>query len=279
MSENLMPTQSVWSRWQTLASRSHFAVLASTALIAGTQMLSAQNSANQTPGQLAPGTAVSSHRKSSPAHAAVPAQSPVETPVPPIPEPPKWPVNNPAAPPTVRWDSQGLHVEATNSSLRQILTDVATSTGAKVEGLQADERVFGDYGPGPARDVISQILNGSGYNVLMLGDEGQGTPRQIILSERTRSGSTPSQTLNRQPAQDDDMDQPQPEPDEPNQQMQINRPPMMQPMNQPGVSMTPQQRMLELQRQQMEMQQQQQQQQNQNQNQNQPIQPPPQPPD
>jgi len=162
-------------------------------------------------------------------------------------------------------------VEATNSSLRQILDDVSTTTGAKVEGLGADERVFGSYGPGPARDVISQILEGSSYNVLMLGDEGQGTPREIILSERTRVGSQPGQANNRSNPQDEDVE---PEPEEPTAQQPPNRPPNQPPINQPGGPMTPQQRMLEMQRQQMQMQQQQQQQ-------NQPLQapsPPPQPP-
>jgi hypothetical protein len=190
---------------------------------------------------------------------------------PPVPEPPKWPLNEAPAPPSIRWDSQGLHVEATNSSLRQILDDVSTTTGAKVEGLGADERVFGSYGPGPARDVISQILEGSSYNVLMLGDEGQGTPREIILSERTRVGSQPGQANNRSNPQDEDVE---PEPEEPTAQQPPNRPPNQPPINQPGGPMTPQQRMLEMQRQQMQMQQQQQQQ-------NQPLQapsPPPQPP-
>src|SRR5580692_5045646 len=108
---------------------------------------------------------------------------------PPAPDPPKWPLNDAPSPASVKWDSHGLQVDAPNSSLRQILDDVATTTGAKVEGLGPDERVFGDYGPGPARDVLSQILNGSTYNVLMLGDEGQGTPREIILSQRTKAGA------------------------------------------------------------------------------------------
>jgi hypothetical protein len=209
------------------------------------------------------------HRKTTPAHAIDPAPVADPPPAPPAPEPPKWPLNESPAPPSVRWDSQGLQVEATNSSLRQILDDVATTTGAKVEGLGPDERVFGDYGPGPARDVLSQILNGSSYNVLMLGDEGQGTPREIILSQRTKAGAQqPGQQAHSSP-EDDDADQPQPPP-QPEEPQQVNRPPMNQPMNQQGAPMGPQQRMLEMQRQQMQMQQQQQQ--------GQPIQPPQQQP-
>jgi hypothetical protein len=154
-------------------------------------------------------------------------------------------------------------VEASNSSLRQILDDVSTTTGAKVEGMGADERVFGDYGPAPTRDVISQILNGSSYNVLMLGDQGAGTPREIILSARTRGTPQPGQQAYRPAQQEEDVAEPEPQ-EEPNRPV-VNQP-IAPVVNQPGQPMTPQQRMLEMQRQQMQMQQQP----------NQPIQPQPQ---
>jgi hypothetical protein len=101
-------------------------------------------------------------------------------------------VNETPGKPAITWDSQGLKIDATNSSLRQILNDVSTATGAKVEGFGTDERVFGEYGPGQARDVISQLLHGSGYNVLLIGDQGAGTPRQIVLSTR-KAASTQGQ--------------------------------------------------------------------------------------
>lgn len=205
-----------------------------------------------------------SHHKSSPAKAAVAEPVPDPPPAPPVPDPPKWPLNDAPSPAAVKWDSHGLQVDAPNSSLKQILDEVASTTGAKVEGLGPDERVFGEYGPGPARDIISQILHGSSYNVLMLGDQGEGTPREIILSQRTAGSAQPNQA-SRQNQQDDDSDVvQQPEPDEPNRQPVVPPPnqPMNQPMvNQPGGPMTPQQRMLEMQRQQMLLQQQQQQQQ------------------
>jgi len=122
----------------------------------------------------------------------------------PVPATPNWPVNEQPAPASVIWDSNGLRIEASNSSLQKILSDVATATGARLEGMGPDERVFGEYGPGQARDVLSQLLQGSGYNILMIGEQGQGVPRQIVLSAR-HSGN-PSQPANpsMQGSNDDD---------------------------------------------------------------------------
>lgn len=132
--------------------------------------------------------------KAKPAPAAPPSQALAAAPAPQLPPPPDWPANNKPMAATVVWDSHGLRIDATNSSLEQILTDVSTDTGAKVEGMQSDERIFGSYGPGPANEVLSQLLNGSGYNVLMIGDQGQGTPRQIVLSGRPSGPAAPARS-------------------------------------------------------------------------------------
>lgn len=149
---------------------------------------------------------------------------------------PSWPVDEAPTPAAVTWDSHGLQVKASNSSLRQILEAVSTETGAKVEGLGTDQRVFGDYGPGPARDVLLQLLHGSGYNVLMLGDEGAGTPRVIVLSARNEGPATPNRANPTASAAEDE--------EEPQEQPVINRP-LGVPMNQPP-SLTPQQRFMEM---------------------------------
>jgi hypothetical protein len=204
------------------------AVLAAT--LGGAQMLRAQ----------APATAVSStpaHKKAHPHKrpAAVQAQSPPAAVKPPEPELPKWPANEKPSPASVTWDSQGLRIDAANSSLAQILQDVATATGAKVVGFDTDQRVFGAFGPGPARDVLSQLLLGSGYNILMVGDQGQGTPREILLS--LRHPGTATATVNPAPARDEDTDT-----DEQPQQPQPSQPPPIRPGTLPGRSpFTPQQ--------------------------------------
>lgn len=188
------------------------------AALCWTQMLPAQTPATAAPPAPAHKT-VHRHKRPAAAQAqqteiqaaAVPA-------TPPAPEVPLWPANEKPADAAVTWDSHGLYISAANSSLDQILQDVATVTGATVEGLNADERIFGVYGPGTARDVLSQLLNGTGYNVLMIGDQGAGTPREIVLSSRHATAST-TVAANPTPASDDDTEtddqsqvQPQPIP-------------------------------------------------------------------
>lgn len=116
--------------------------------------------------------------------AAAPTQNASAATAVPQPDMPKWPINEKPGQAAVTWDSHGLDIQATNSSLQQILKDISAATGASVEGLNKDERVFGEYGPGQARDVLSELLLGAGYNVIMIGDRGQGAPRQILLSSR-----------------------------------------------------------------------------------------------
>lgn len=120
---------------------------------------------------------------------------------PPAPPKPNWPIDQPPRPANVTWDSHGLEIEASNSSLDQILHEVATDTGAKLQGIEQDERIFGTYGPGPVRDVLSQLLDGSGYNVLMIGGQGDAPPQQIVLS---KSAPQAAQSANPRPAQSDD---------------------------------------------------------------------------
>jgi hypothetical protein len=187
--------------------------------------------------------------------AAAQAQS-VATPAAEAPPPleiPKWPVNETPALAAVVWDSHGLRIDAQNSSLHQILQDVSTATGAKVEGMGTDERIFGAYGPGKARDVLSQLLQGSGYNILMVGDQGQGAPRQIVLSSR-HSGAMPAQpSANPANDQEDDADTEEPQP--PAQ-------PPVHPVFPSGTQpRTPQQIMQEMQQRQQQLQQHEQQQQ------------------
>ncbi len=147
------------------------------------------------------------------AKAVAPEQPAAPAPQPP-PKAPDWPVDNKPTPATVVWDAQGLSISANNSSLDQILHEVSRDTGAKVEGLSQDQRVFGSYGPGEPRDVLSQVLEGSGYNVLMLGGQGDGAPEEIVLSIAKPAGPQPpaSNVSSGDESQADEPPEPLPEP-------------------------------------------------------------------
>ncbi|HTB96404.1 MAG TPA: hypothetical protein VK716_05315 [Terracidiphilus sp.] len=217
-----------------------------------TQLLAGQAPASDAPASSAtapPHPHTSSHHPHKPQAAVVAAPVPVDPP------PPNWPMNDKPAPASVNWDGSGLRIIAANSSLQQILDEVSKDTGAKVEGIGQDQRIFGDFGPGRARDVIAQLLLGSGYNFLLVGESGPGLPREIVLSTR----GTPSTAPRANPAQsqaDDTEDTPDPIPPDP--QPPVNQPPQQ---NQPpqGPPRTPQQLMQEMQMRQQQMQQQQQQ--------------------
>jgi hypothetical protein len=190
------------------------------------------------------------HKRLAAAHKPAPVEQTAPVPVaPPAPKPPDWPVNDQPADANVVWNSQGLRIEASNSSLKQILTDVATSTGVKLEGLGADQRIFGVFGPGKARDVLAQLLDGTGYNVLMIGDLGEGTPRQILLSTQP-SGDAPPAANNQTATNEENSDaDTQPEPQPP--------PPPIRNGFTPGAPpRTPQQIMQEMQQRQQQQQQQ-----------------------
>lgn len=208
-------------------------------------------------------------------HRQLKVQEPVpEAQTPPPPPMPNWPINDKPSPASVVWDATGLRISASNASLQQILSEVSTETGTKVEGLGADQRVYGEFGPGKARDVLAQLLQGSGYNLLLAGDIGQGAPRQLILSpRRTGPADTPNigATMDRAQQESDEDISEQPEEQPPPvqaPQMPIPQRPGFGPS---GPVRTPQQVMEEMQQRQM-LQQQQMQQQQQQQQQN----PPPQ---
>ncbi len=88
-----------------------------------------------------------------------------------------------------------LTVKADNSSLAQILHQVSNKTGMHLDGLGGDERVFGSFGPAAPREVLTSLLNGTSYNVMMVGDLPNGAPRELLLTRRA-GGGTATPALN-----------------------------------------------------------------------------------
>ncbi len=87
--------------------------------------------------------------------------------------------------PDIEFNGGFLTIHATNSSLRSILDTLQSRTGTQIQGLVHDERVFGVYGPGRPQEVLSALLDDSGYNVLISGVQPNGSPREVVLSTRT----------------------------------------------------------------------------------------------
>lgn len=147
---------------------------------------------------LCAGTALPSHaaqsspRKVSRAKAKKPE-------LPPLPSGPTGPVQPmpldaiAAVPPQVTFENNQLTIVAPNSTLAEILRAVRKSTGADIEVPAAPERVVTHLGPGPARDVLADLLNGSRFNYVLLGAPGnESALTRVVLVAKTE-GASPTQ--------------------------------------------------------------------------------------
>ena len=166
-------------------------------------------------------------------------------------------LDKPAGPAHVTLSKGTLAVDAHNSSLSEILRDLESSSGMMVDGFDKDSRIFGVYGPGPPRDVLSSLLDGAGYNFLMVGSTDAGTPREIVLTERSNAPvSAPQQGSGFQQENQDDGANNYP----PLEEVQPPPPNTDQPRQEPPRPRSPQEMLLELQRLRQQQQQQEQQQ-------------------
>jgi hypothetical protein len=105
----------------------------------------------------------------------------------------------PTSAPQVSFNNGQLMIVARNSTLADVLRAVRNQTGAAVEiPANATERVVGSFGPGPARDVLAVLLNGSHFNYVMLGSAANPNALdRVILTHKTggaSEGSSPVQT-------------------------------------------------------------------------------------
>jgi hypothetical protein len=91
----------------------------------------------------------------------------------------------PAKPPViVSYENGMLSIHSNRATLSQVLFEVHLKTQAEV-GIPAGaerEEVIVDLGPGPARDVLGALLNGSPYNFIFVGNEL--TLERVILTRR-----------------------------------------------------------------------------------------------
>ena len=82
-----------------------------------------------------------------------------------------------------------MSINASNSSLNQILREISRQTGMKITGGVREERVFGHYGPAPVADILTTLIDGTGTN-MVLRQTASNTPEELILTPRS-GGVTP----------------------------------------------------------------------------------------
>lgn len=144
------------------------------------------------------------------------ASQPVSDNQPAAPVPPPTLAQQPATPPQVSFQGGQLTIAAQNSTLGDILKAVKAQTGATIDVPgTASERVIGHFGPGPARDVLTALLNGSHFNYVLLGSPTDpGALDRVILMAKS-GGSVESSSPSPQPEQTTAYNQNFPRPNAP----------------------------------------------------------------
>lgn len=212
------------------------------------------------------------------ANAATSQRKPKKPVLPPLPSGPTGPVPQmpldsiAPVPPQVSYKDGQLTIVAPNSTLGDILRAVRRQTGAEIEVPEAKERVVTRLGPGSAREVLAELLNGSRFNYVMLGSalDANALTRVVLVpktgpdnanaSAMNQPQSPINQAANMQPGQQqtDDAEAEDNNDDSADQAAEAEQP-AAAPPEQPEVK-TPQQMLQEMQQRQLQLQQQQQQQ-------------------
>ena len=80
-----------------------------------------------------------------------------------------------------------LSIHASNATLSEVLYQIQKKTGAEIAipaGTER-ERVAADFGPATPSEVLSQLLNGSGLNFVVVGSESDPNAlRSVLLSPK-----------------------------------------------------------------------------------------------
>jgi hypothetical protein len=95
---------------------------------------------------------------------------------------------------SVQFANGSLSIHCTNATLSEVLFQIQKVTGAEIAIPSGTEqqRVAGDFGPGTASEVLSDLLNGSGMNFVVVGSEADPNMlRSVILSRKEAGADEP----------------------------------------------------------------------------------------
>ncbi len=99
----------------------------------------------------------------------------------PAPEPPKFPADLPAVAPKVAFYNGMLSIDAPNSNLGDVLKEVKRLTGVAIEGGNVSDRIVARLGPGNPNVVLTQLLDGSRFDYIILGSLGNPNEVQRLV--------------------------------------------------------------------------------------------------
>ena len=137
-----------------------------------------------------------------------------------------------------------MRIHSAGATLSEILFQIQKVTGAEIAipaGTEQD-KVAADFGPGPASEVLGELLNGTGLNFVVVGSEADHNMlRSVILSRKSETQENPSrvaQTFIPPPTADNAepeyQEAPPPDSNVQNQSMEPDRVPQPDPNAQPG---------------------------------------------
>ena len=150
-------------------------------------------------------TSIANHHKVHKAVAVTPVPEPVVEVAPPPPLP-LTPGQMPPNPPSVTYADGQLTIVAENSRMADILSAVRTQTGAAMDIPPGGgtERVWAQFGPGPARAVLAALLGGTDFDyVIQAADADPARIQSVMLTARTKgihtgdTSPTPASYANR----------------------------------------------------------------------------------
>ncbi len=104
--------------------------------------------------------------------------------------------------PAVIYQDGQLTIDAENLTLAAVLALIAEKTGAVIEVPpgSGQDRIFEHTGPGPANDVLEQLLNGTPFNFIIVSSpQHPSQPAQVLLSLKGPDTDTPSSVAAVQP--------------------------------------------------------------------------------
>jgi hypothetical protein len=129
--------------------------------------------------------------------AAIPAAEPGPAPPQVKPPVPLRPSQMPAVPPRVSYQNGMLTIVAENSTMADVIAQVRSATGVKIEtvGGPSGERIAARIGPAPVREVILSLVQGSQYDFIILGalNDPQAVERVILTPKVGGSVSASAQ--------------------------------------------------------------------------------------